>query len=166
MRADSNTYDKQGELWFDGIRMRSRFEAQTASVLKSLGLEFKYEPALPITGGVICPDFVVYLPEFEVGFVIECLGGVGDGRYDRRNGDKGTEYLDNFYIPFRDVLLLGGTGTYMPSEDWIANAVIMMVNSIAGECVIKETQLARAAKAIKKLEASGLGWYYTFEKCE
>lgn len=44
MQAQSNPEKIQGDLWFEDIHMRSRFEVNTAIVLRNLGLDFTYEP--------------------------------------------------------------------------------------------------------------------------
>ncbi|MBR3533499.1 MAG: hypothetical protein IKN80_06420 [Clostridiales bacterium] len=84
MRSQSNTKEIKTDLWFNGIHMRSRFEVNTAILLSGLDLEFKYEPELTVNGRTIHPDFVVYLPEFEVCFIIECKCDRFNRQPDRR----------------------------------------------------------------------------------
>lgn len=57
------------------------------------------------------PDFVVYLPEFQVCFIIECMGKIGDYSYGRSVCEK------------------------------VENAIISIVNSIACECVVPASKL-------------------------
>ncbi len=135
MKSQSNPKKIKGDLWFENIHMRSRFEVNTAIVLKKLNLEFKYEPEIILDGIIVHPDFVVYLPEFEVCFIIECMGMTGSSGYDWDAINRMKLLMDVGCIPFRDFLVLGGTETFIPTEEWVANAIISMVNSIAAECV-------------------------------
>ena len=143
MRSQCNSSKIKGDLWFENLHMRSRFEINTAIILRSLGLEFKYEPELRIGNKIKYPDFVVYLPEFEICFIIECMGRIGDSGYDTDADNKLRFYMDNGFIPFRDFLVLGGSNDYIPTKDWVINAIISVVNSISSECVFplgKEVQ--------------------------
>lgn len=135
MKSQSNPKEIKSDLWFENIHMRSRFELNTAIILKSLGLEFKYEPAVWFKGKCKYPDFVVYLPEFEVCFIIECMGMIGDSGYDNEAVDKIRLFTENKLIPYRDFLVLGGTSDFIPTKDWVLSAIVSMVNSIASECV-------------------------------
>ncbi|MBR1797324.1 MAG: hypothetical protein IJ757_04855 [Clostridiales bacterium] len=135
MRSQSNPEPITGDLWFENLHMRSRFELNTAIVLRTWDLEFKYEPELIIGNRIKYPDFVVYLPEFEVCFIIECMGKIGDQYYGRKACEKLELFMLNGYIPFRDFLVLGGTSSFIPTKDWVANAILSIVNSIAAECV-------------------------------
>ena len=135
MIPQSNDTDNNSNLWFENIRMRSRFELNTAIILDKLGLEFKYEPAVSFNGVIRYPDFVVYLPEFEVCFIIECMGRICDDDYDRRAAERMKLFMDNGFVPFRDFLIIGGTDGFIPTKDWVANSIISVVNSIASESV-------------------------------
>ena len=135
MKSQSNPKEIKGDLWFENIHMRSRFEVNTAIVLKKLNLEFKYEPEIILNGKKVHPDFVVYLPEFEVCFIIECMGMIGSSGYDWDATNRMKLLMDVGCIPFRDFLVLGGTETFIPTEEWVTNAIVSMVNSIAAECV-------------------------------
>ena len=149
MRSQSNPKEIKGDLWYDDIHMRSRFEINTAIVLGSLGLEFKYEPEVIIGGRKKYPDFVVYLPEFEVCFIIECMGKVGDPVYDSDSDNKLKLLMNGGFIPYRDFLVLGGSSDYIPTKEWVMNAVISVVNSIASECVIPLTMEVKSGLSMR-----------------
>lgn len=141
MKSQSHPRPVNTDYWFEGLNMRSRFEVNVAITLRKLGLDFKYEPCITIGGNSYHPDFVVYLPEFEVCFIIECMGRIGDGSYSNDVKHKLIVLLDNGYLPFRDFLLLGGRSDYIPTKDWVEDAIVSIVNSIAGECVIPENRV-------------------------
>lgn len=136
MKSQSHPRPVKGDLWFENLHMRSRFEVNTAIILRSLDLEFKYEPEIIINGKVRYPDFVVYLPEFEVCFIIECMGRTGDADYDRDAVNKLESYMNGGLIPYRDFLVLGGNSDYIPAKDWVTNSIVSLVNNIACECVM------------------------------
>ncbi len=136
MRSQSNPKKIYGDYWHGNIHMRSRFEVNTAIILDKLGLEYKYEAELWINGRKIHPDFVVYLPEFGVCFIIECMGGIGSADYDSDAVNRLRLLTDGGYIPFRDFLVLGGSEHFIPTAVWVENSIIQMVNSIAAECVM------------------------------
>ncbi len=148
MQSQSNPKKIYGDLWFENLHMRSRFELNTAITLRSLDLEFKYEPAVYFDGKCKYPDFVVYLPEFEVCFIIECMGKIGDKGYDNDAIDKIQLFTENGLIPYRDFLVLGGTNNFIPTKDWVTSAIISMVNSIAAECVFPITQSIKEPEQI------------------
>lgn len=136
MRSQSNPKKIYGDYWHGNIHMRSRFEVNTAIILDKLGLEYKYEAELWINGRKIHPDFVVYLPEFGVCFIIECMGGIGSADYDSDAVNRLRLLTDGGYIPFRDFLVLGGSEHFIPTAVWVENSIIQMVNSISAECVM------------------------------
>ncbi len=143
MRSQSNSKEIKTDLWFNGIQMRSRFEVNTAILLSGLDLEFKYEPELIVNGRTIHPDFVVYLPEFEVCFIIECMGKAGDPQYGYDASERIKILTEGGFIPFRDYLVLGGSDSYIPTKEWVTNAIVSIVNLIAGECVLPKSQEIR-----------------------
>ena len=69
------------------------------------------------------------------------MGRIGDSSYSNDVKHKLIALLDNGYLPFRDFLLLGGRSDYIPTKDWVEDAIVSIVNSIAGECVIPEARV-------------------------
>ncbi|MBP5180401.1 MAG: hypothetical protein J6127_03825 [Clostridiales bacterium] len=69
------------------------------------------------------------------------MGKIGDFTYGRSVCEKLELLMLNGYIPFRDYLFLGGTADYIPTKDWVENAIISIVNSIACECVVPAAKL-------------------------
>ncbi|MCQ2515449.1 MAG: hypothetical protein MJ094_01135 [Saccharofermentans sp.] len=118
---------------YNGIKMRSRFEVLTAEILGSLDLDFKYEARMTIGGTEYFPDFLVYLPEFGMCFVIECLGMVDDFNYALSNSSKLTRYINNGMVIGRDLLILVGGKNYLPDPIFIKNCVIRAINGIADD---------------------------------
>lgn len=124
------------EYTFNGIRMRSRFEKDTAYILHSLGLQFKYEPPFYINGEVVYPDFMIYLPELEMCIIIECLGMLDDYRYTSKNSYKINNYLSEGYEIGKDLIFFSGRGNYMPDEIFIRNHIVGTINVIADTSIV------------------------------
>ena len=135
IQSSTNTRDYTGEYYHNGIRMRSRFELLVASVLDSLNLKYKYEVSLKLGGGTISPDFLVYLPELGMCFVIECLGMVDSSDYTYTNGIKISKYLSSGYVLNRDLILLCGTRDTLPDASIIRDLIVLSINFIANMSV-------------------------------
>lgn len=124
------------EYTFNGIKMRSRFEKDTAYIIHSLGLQFKYEPPLYINGDVVYPDFMIYLPELEMCIIIECLGMLDEYRYANKNAFKINNYLSVGYEIGIDLIFFSGRGNYMPDEIFIRNHIVGTINVIADTSIV------------------------------
>ena len=118
----------EGRYEHKGIRMRSRGEVLIAEVLDSLGLEYRYEPTIRIGNTKYCPDFVVYLPEFERCFFIEFFGMMDNITYMTRNSSKVYDYMSAGMVVNRDLLMFSGTANSMPSVDDIVEDIVGLIN--------------------------------------
>jgi len=148
MESQANEYPIKSDLWHNGIHMRSRFEVMVAGELDRLGLLYKYEPALNMGNKIIYPDFVVYLPEFDMCFIIECQGMMDEVNYIMNASQRISQFIAQGFIPYHDFLILGGTANYVPDSNHISNAVISLINQIASVCVtMTATTLTRATPA-------------------
>lgn len=118
----------EGRYEHKGIKMRSRGEVLIAGVLDSLGLEYRYEPTIRIGNTTYCPDFVVYLPEFERCFFIEFFGMMDDISYMTRNSSKVYAYMSAGMVVNRDLLMFSGTMNSMPSVDDMVEDIVGLIN--------------------------------------
>ncbi|MCR5060426.1 MAG: hypothetical protein K6A80_05255 [Saccharofermentans sp.] len=103
---DSNPVPKnQYAPEFEGTRFRSKSELSIAQLLSGIGLKYIYEPEYALTDKLsIYPDFVVDVPEIDRCFVIEHFGMMSDGSYQSDAEWKMHKYLDNGFLPGRDIL--------------------------------------------------------------
>lgn len=131
----ANMQEFKGEYYFEGIRMRSRVELLVASELKALKLMFKYEPALIVNGEVMYPDFLVYLPELGLCFVIECLGMLDDQNYVYRNASKIINYLSAGYVIGRDITFIHGMKNSLPDVEHIRNQIVRTINFLTDDSI-------------------------------
>lgn len=136
IEQSANKQDFYGNYYHFGIRMRSRFELLVASVLSSLNLQFKYEPAMTINGETVYPDFLVYLPEIGICFVIECLGMVDDSGYAYHNAYKIVSYISEGFEVGRDIVFFSGKRDYLPDEVAIKNQIIRTINGLMDDSVM------------------------------
>ncbi len=135
IESSANKQDFYGSYYHCGTRMRSRFELLVASVLSSLNLQFKYEPAMTINGDTVYPDFLVYLPEIGICFVIECLGMVDDSSYAYHNAYKIVSYISEGFEVGKDIVFFSGKKDYLPDEVTIKNQIVRTINGLMDDSV-------------------------------
>ena len=130
LKECSNPVPFKGFLNHGNIRMRSRGEVIIAECLESLGLKYKYEPAVYINGDVYYPDFVVYLDFIDRCFLIEFLGMADNEEYMINALHKINKYFSCNILPGESLLTLYGTASYMPGTDLITAVITSLVNSL------------------------------------
>ncbi len=143
LSSSANPEPINSEYYYNSIHLRSRFEMIVAGELGSLNLKFKYEVALNLCGETIYPDFIVYLPEFGMCFIIECLGMVDMANYSLKSGIRISNYITSGYEFCRDLILLNGTKNTLPDIASIRNLIIMTINNIADMAVIDSSTCSR-----------------------
>lgn len=129
----ANSKEFYGDYYVNGIRLRSRFELIVANALTSLKLQFKYEVALELNGETVYPDFLVFLPELEICFIIECLGMLDNPDYVYRNTSKLINYFAEKLIVDRDLLIFCGGKDFLPDSAYIRNQIIRHINGLMDE---------------------------------
>lgn len=135
---EQNTYEKNNNYYFDGIQFGSRAEVLIATVLKKLGLKYRYDVRIRANRNKYFVDFVVYLPQFGCCFLIEFFGRLNDKEYLDDVLTKTNDYYKEKIFPGQDIIFLGGDMNNMPSEDVIAEQIMAMVNSIAMQHVVRK----------------------------
>ena len=81
---------------YKGIVFRSKSEREIAEILDELGIEYKYEPSIPVNNYEIYGDFVCFIRELGFGFIIEHCGMMDT-----------PAYVDKTIRTFRDYNSLG-----------------------------------------------------------
>ena len=113
-----------------GYHVRSRGEMLIGNSLKELGLDAKYEPALTLKDGrKVTPDYVFPIYPIDRCFFIEFIGMTGNNSYINYNYGKIDEYMRNGVLPNRDLILLCGSDTWLPTQETIKHIVASFINS-------------------------------------
>jgi len=131
---DSNTYPKPANaIEHNGILMRTKSEVLLAQLLDRLGLEYAYESCADI-GGEIYPDFTVYIPEIDKVFFIEYMGALSNPKYLYKAGERFKRYIEEGYIPGRDVIFICETDDQALDTQLIASQInaLIMANTCIG----------------------------------
>ena len=127
----SNSHEIRTEYYDDyGYHVRSRGEMLIGNSLKDLGLEAKYEPCLFLKiGRKAHPDYSFPVPLIGRCFFIEFVGMTDNDEYINFNYGKTDEYMRNGILPNRDLILLCGSETYLPSQETIKRIVSAFINT-------------------------------------
>lgn len=127
----SNSHEIRTDYYDDyGYHVRSRGEMLIGNSLKVLGLEAKYEPCLVLKNGrKIHPDYSFPIPLIGRCFFIEFIGMTDKEEYINFNYGKTDEYMRNGVLPNRDLILLCGSETYLPSQDTIKRIISEFINT-------------------------------------
>ena len=127
----SHTHEIKTDYYDDyGYHVRSRGEMLIGNALKELGLEAKYEPCLILKNGrKTHPDYSFPVPIIDRCFFIEFLGMTDDDGYIMFNYGKTDEYMRNGILPGRDLILICGSETYLPSQETIRNMIAGFINT-------------------------------------
>jgi len=133
--SSANPKEIKSDYYYKDIHMRSRFEVLTASVIDSLGLQFKYEPAISVRNETIYPDFLVYLPELGMCIIIECLGMLDDPKYVSNNSIKIQDYFASGIEMNRDIIYLSGNNQYLTNPAAIKDLIVIIINFLANRSV-------------------------------
>ncbi len=117
---------------YKGIVFRSKSEREMAEYLDSVGIEYKYEPLMHIGGGniVIYPDFVCFISELGIGFVIEHFGMMDSPDYFERMMRALRMYLGAGYIPGSDILFTYETSTCPPRKNYFESQINRMLDNL------------------------------------
>ena len=124
---------KKGHI-YDGHCFRSKSEVIIAQVLKSLGMEYKYEVILTVGNKTYYADFAVYCHETSRFFYIEHFGMMADEDYRYHTIQKISAYSRSGLIEGLDILYTFETsnGTFYTEmlKSKILGVVIAQVESM------------------------------------
>lgn len=127
----SNNREINNEYYDDyGFHVRTRGEMMVGNVLKDLGLEAKYEPALILKGGrKKNPDYSFPISVIDRCFFIEFMGMADDEGYIESNYGKIDEYMRNGILLNRDLIVIAGTGNWLPEQESIKRIIAAFINN-------------------------------------
>jgi|GEM_PF-2428264 len=101
----ANSRDEMHTIEFEGLYLRSKNELIAAQAFKELGLEFKYEPILRLSGGrTLSPDFAVYFEELDLCVLVEIYGMTESGDYVSGMAGKIKDYTNASLWPDLDIV--------------------------------------------------------------
>jgi len=138
-KNDSNTKSKKREVIYNGIIMRSQFEADSALVLDELGIDYKYEVALACGYKTYYPDISLHLPEYNRCGFLETMGMMESNSYKTHNARKINDYFDLGIYPNRDIAYVSADDKYRPDIVIIKMAIAIVISSIAKQYVVKKS---------------------------
>lgn len=134
---DQNTYPNRYPVPYKGYMMRSFFEVETARLLDSMGIDYKYEVSLQFGDNQIFPDLTANLPEFNRCGFIESMGGMDNLKYLSHNVQKYRTYVNAGIYPNRDLAVISADSEYRPDREVMKRVVGVMLSSIAAQHVFK-----------------------------
>lgn len=115
---------------YKGIIFRSKSERELAELLDELGIEYKYEPLLTIGGAEIFPDFVCFIRELGIGFIIEHFGMIDNIRYIESPILKFRTVTSVGMIPGIDILFTYERENAPPTTDYFRNSINCILDNI------------------------------------
>lgn len=127
----SNTREIKNEYYDDyGFHVRTRGEMMVGNALKGLGLEAKYEPTLVLKGGrKKSPDYSFPVPVIDRCFFVEFMGMADDEGYIESNYGKIDEYMRSGILLNRDLIVITGTGNWLPEQESIKRIIAAFINN-------------------------------------
>lgn len=139
LKNNSNTYENNHKVMHEGIVMRSQFEAETATVLDELGIDYKYEVELRFqSGGRFYPDFGLDFSEYNRCGFLEALGGLDNFQYVSNNAKKFDAYFNAGLYPNRDIAFIAGDKNYRPDHETMKRIIGVMADALARQYVVRK----------------------------
>lgn len=126
----SNNYTNENQ-YIDsyGFKVKTRGEMLVSAALKDLGLEAKYEPELTMRNGrKRTPDYSFPVPVIDRCFYVEFMGMTDDGNYLNKNFGRIDEYMQSGILPNRDLIIICGTGKWLPSVETMKIIIASFIN--------------------------------------
>ncbi len=108
---------------YKGIVFRSKSEREIAEILDELGIEYKYEPAIPVNDYEIYADFVCFIRELGVGFIIEHCGLMDSPAYIDKTIRTFRDYLSLGLLPSVDVLFTYEKNAIPPTTEYFRTQI-------------------------------------------
>lgn len=115
---------------YNGINFRSKSEREIAEYLDGLGIAYKYEPRLRIMNTDIYPDFVCFIPELGIGFIIEHFGMMDSPKYLEHANKVIQSYLNCGFLPGIDILFTYERSNYPPRANYFESQINRMLDSL------------------------------------
>ena len=115
---------------YKGITFRSKSEREIAEILDELGIEYKYEPAIPVNDYEIHADFVCFIRELGIGFIIEHCGLMDSTTYIEKTIRTFRDYLSLGLLPTVDVLFTYEKNATPPSNAYFRTQINRLLDTL------------------------------------
>ncbi|MBR5040010.1 MAG: hypothetical protein IKX68_02740 [Clostridiales bacterium] len=115
---------------YNGTIFRSKSEREIAELLDEIGIDYKYEPLMRFNDIDMYPDFVCYIPEIGVGFIIEHFGMIDNVNYIETSIRKFRTYTSLGLIPGIDILFTYEKNNAPPTAAYFRNSINCILDNI------------------------------------
>lgn len=115
---------------YKGITFRSKSEREIAEILDELGIEYKYEPAIPVNDYEIYADFVCFIRELGIGFIIEHCGLMDSNSYIDKTIRSFRDYVSLGFLPSVDVLFTYEKNATPPSSAYFRAQINRILDTL------------------------------------
>ena len=115
---------------YKGITFRSKSEREIAEILDELGIEYKYEPAIPVNDYEIYADFVCFIRELGIGFIIEHCGLMDSNSYIDKTIRSFRDYVSLGLLPSVDVLFTYEKNATPPSSAYFRAQINRILDTL------------------------------------
>lgn len=115
---------------YNGNIFRSKSERELAELLDEIGIDYKYEPLLTLNDIDMYPDFVCFIPEIGIGFIIEHFGMIDNANYAETTIRKFRVFTSLGLIPGVDILFTYEKTDVPPTADYFRNSINFILDNI------------------------------------
>ena len=115
---------------YNGIVFRSKSEREIAEILDEIGIDYKYEPLMRLNDIDMYPDFVCFIPEIGIGFIIEHFGMIDNVNYVETSIRKFRTYTSLGLVPGIDILFTYEKSTVPPTAAYFRSSVNFILDNI------------------------------------
>ena len=115
---------------YKGITFRSKSEREIAEILDELGIEYKYEPAIPVNDYEIYADFVCFIRELGIGFIIEHCGLMDSAGYIDKTIRSFRDYVSLGLLPSVDVLFTYEKNATPPTSAYFRTQINRLLDTL------------------------------------
>ena len=115
---------------YNGIVFRSKSEREIAEILDEIGIDYKYEPLMRLNDIDMYPDFVCFIPEIGIGFIIEHFGMIDNVNYVETSIRKFRTYTSLGLVQGIDILFTYEKSTVPPTAAYFRSSVNFILDNI------------------------------------
>ena len=115
---------------YKGIVFRSKSEREIAEILDELAIEYKYEPRIPVNDYEIYADFVCFIRELGIGFIIEHCGLMDSPAYVDKTIRTFRDYIGLGFLPSIHVLFTYEKSNLPPTREYFRSQINRILDSL------------------------------------
>ena len=115
---------------YNGTIFRSKSEREIAEILDEMEIEYKYEPLMRFHDVDMYPDFVCFISEIGIGFIIEHFGMIDNANYIETSIRKFRTYTLFGLIPGIDILFTYEKSNAPPTAVYFRNCLNQILDNI------------------------------------